>query len=106
MLGIESEISAFLQALLAGCVVFFTYCCIRIVRRIVKHNLFFVSLEDFFFWIGTGFFLFAEIYHTSGGNVRWFFVAGVIVGMGLAYSLTVVAKKVYKKFRGKILINK
>lgn len=106
MLGIEREISVFLQALLSGSIVFLIYCCIRIVRRLIKHNLFFVSMEDFFFWIGTGLYLFAEIYRTSDGSIRWFFVVGVAAGILIFYGMSRVAKKVYKKFLGKRLINK
>lgn len=97
MLGIGDEISVFLQALLSGGIVFWVYSCLRIVRRIVKHNLFFVSLEDFLFWIGTGLYLFGEIYSTSDGSIRWFFVIGVFTGVTFSYSLIVVAQKVYKK---------
>ena len=54
MLGIGDEISIFLQALLAGNIVLLVYTCIRVFRRLIKHDLFFVSLEDFFFWVWAG----------------------------------------------------
>lgn len=81
MLGIEEEISVFLQALLAGSTVLLVYYCIRVIRRLIRHNLFFVSVEDFFFWLGTGLYLFVEIYQTSDGNIRWFFVTGAAAGV-------------------------
>lgn len=52
MLGIGDEISIFLQALLAGNIVLLVYTCIRVFRRLIKHDLFFVSLEDFSFGCG------------------------------------------------------
>lgn len=101
MLGIEWEISVFLQAVLSGCIVFLIYCCIRIVRRLIRHNLLLVSIEDFLFWIGTGLYLFAEIYSTSDGSIRWYFVIGVAAGGLLAYGLTAIGKRLYKKIHKK-----
>ena len=40
MLGIGDEISIFLQALLAGNIVLLVYTCIRVFRRLIKHDLF------------------------------------------------------------------
>lgn len=101
MLGIEVEISVFLQALLSGSIVLYVYYCIRIFRRLIKHNLFFISVEDLFFWIGTGLYMFVELYRTSDGSVRWFFVIGAVTGVVLSYGLTVVARKLYEKFHEK-----
>lgn len=95
MLGIGEEISVFLQAFLAGNTVFFTYSCIRVIRRLVKHNLFFISVEDFCFWIGTGLYLFLKIYHASDGSIRWFFVIGVVAGVCSAYGLICFIKKLH-----------
>ena len=67
----------FLQALLAGNIVLLVYTCIRVFRRLIKHDLFFVSLEDFFFWVWAGLYLFVKIYDTSDGSIRWFFTIGV-----------------------------
>ena len=80
ILGIEKELSVFLQAILAGNIIYLVYSVIRVVRRLWKHNLFFVSLEDLIFWIGTGIYLFVRIYQTSDGIIRWYFVIGVLLG--------------------------
>lgn len=96
MLGIGEEVSVFLQAFFAGNIVFFVYNCIRVIRRLIKHNLFFVSVEDFFFWFGAALYLFIELYHTSDGSIRWFFVAGVVVGVCGACKLVKLARKLYR----------
>ena len=80
ILGIGKELSVFLQAVLAGNIIYLAYSVIRVVRRLWKHNLFFVSLEDLIFWIGTGIYLFVRIYQTSDGIIRWYFVIGVLLG--------------------------
>lgn len=101
MLGIGEEISIFLQALLSGSMVFLTYCCIRIIRRLIRHSLFFISLEDMLFWMGSGLYLFVEIYQTSDGSIRWFFVIGAISGgmiaCGLVKALKIMCEKFHKK---------
>lgn len=80
ILGIGKELSVFLQAVLAGNLIYLVYSLIRVMRRLWKHNLFFVSLEDLIFWIGTGIYLFVRIYQTSDGIIRWYFVIGVLLG--------------------------
>lgn len=98
ILGIEKELFVFLQASLAGNLIYLVYSAIRVVRRIVKHNLFFVSLEDLIFWIGTGIYLFVKIYQTSNGSIRWYFVIGVLVGAILTH---LINSKITKKYIAK-----
>jgi hypothetical protein len=102
ILGVGKEISVFLQAILAGNLIYLVYSVIRVVRRLLKHNLFFVSLEDLFFWIGTGIYLFIKIYQTSDGSIRWYFVIGVFLG-GLFTHLIIfrISKKYIAKWRKK-----
>lgn len=99
MLGIEIEFFVFLQAIRSGMVVFGSYQVIRIFRRMVHHSLLVVSIEDFFFWIGTSIYLFVKIYETSDGSIRWFFVLGVAVGMIMLSFLCAKAKKTIAKYR-------
>ena len=94
ILGIEKELSVFLQAVLTGNLVYLSYCTIRILRRIINHNIFWVSVEDTIFWIATGFYLFFKIYQTSNGTIRWYFVLGVLVGgVFTHYMLSKITKK-------------
>ncbi|MBQ8804485.1 MAG: spore cortex biosynthesis protein YabQ [Tyzzerella sp.] len=98
MLGIEKEVSVFLQAVLAGNLVYLVYSAIRVFRRIVKHNLFFISVEDFIFWIGAALYLFVKIDQTSSGNIRWYFVLGVLAGALLThYFIYKIMKKYIDK---------
>ena len=80
MLGIEKELSIFVSACFTGIYVCLIYFAIRVLRRIVKHSLFWISIEDLVFWIGTGIYLFIEMYRTCAGSIRWYFVLGVSVG--------------------------
>lgn len=76
------------HALLMGIFVTFVYDVIRIFRRVVTHNSFFVSLEDLGFWIYCGGTVFLLMYHESNGELRWFAVLGAVGGM-LLYGKTV-----------------
>lgn len=98
MPGIREEVLIFVQAFLVGAILCTVYLCLRIFRRIVKHGLLAVSVEDFFFWTASGCYLFVKIYRTSDGNIRWYFVLGVILGaVFLAMLIRKVKKTVAKK---------
>ena len=98
ILGIGKELSVFVQAVLAGNLVYLVYCVLRVFRRIIKHNLFFVSLEDILYWIATGFYLFVKIYQTSNGTIRWYFVVGVLLGGIITHC---IIQKIIKKYIAK-----
>ena len=72
-----------LHALLMGIFITFIYDLLRIFRRVVPHNGFFVSAEDLGFWIYCGGEVFLLMYHESDGTLRWFAVLGALAGMFL-----------------------
>lgn len=98
MLGIEKELLIFLQAVLSGNLVYLIYTAIRVFRRLIRHNLFFVSLEDIIFWIATGIFLFLKIFQTSNGVIRWYFIVGVLLGVIITHYFI---QKIIKKYIAK-----
>ena len=102
MLGIEKEMAVFLSACLTGIFVCLIYLSIRVIRRIVRHSLFMISLEDFVFWIGTGIYLFMEVFRTCSGSIRWYYVLGVVLGGVITIDLELKIKKYYEKERNKI----
>lgn len=70
-----------LHALLMGIFITFLYDLLRIFRRVVPHNGFFVSMEDLAFWIYCGGEVFLLMYHEGNGSLRWFAVLGAVLGM-------------------------
>ncbi len=76
-----NESTFLLHALLTGVLITFIYDGIRIFRRVIPHNSFFVSLEDLGFWIYCGGLVFLLMYHEGNGELRWFAVCGAIAGM-------------------------
>lgn len=72
-----------LYALLMGIFITFVYDILRIVRRVIPHRNWLVSLEDIGFWIYCAAKVFLLMYHESNGTLRWFAVLGAMVGMSL-----------------------
>lgn len=63
----------------------FVYDNIRIARRLIPHNIFFISLEDIIYWIYLAAEVFMLMYKESNGLLRWFAVLGAFIGI-LLYS--------------------
>lgn len=100
MPGIKEEMMVFLVAVLSGAIVCLVYQCIRCFRRIVAHRLAVISVEDMFFWVGSAVYMFVQIYHTSDGSIRWYFILGVVFGVILMSAFLNGAGKLYKKIYG------
>lgn len=73
--------TAFLTALLTGMIVGCAYMCIRKLRRVIRHSLTAVAVEDGLYWICTAIYIFVQIYLTSSGSIRWYFVIGTALGL-------------------------
>lgn len=105
MHGVGNEAVAFFQALKSGAGLYLLYAFIGIFRKIVPHGRGVVEIEDFLYWIFTGFFLFKEMFYTSDGSIRWFFVLGVVLGVILSAFVCAKGKKqwgkIYKKIQKK-----
>jgi hypothetical protein len=80
MIGIANELSIFVSACLSGNLICLSYYVLRVIRRLVKHSLVWVSIEDLVFWVGAAIYLFMEMYRTCSGSIRWYFVLGVLAG--------------------------
>lgn len=78
---ITIELQFFLISILWGALVLLAYDQLRIIRRIIRHNTFFVAVEDLMFWIFTSVFIFAMIYVRNSGTIRGFSVMGMVIGM-------------------------
>lgn len=70
-----------LHSLLLGGFVSLVYDGFRILRRVIPHRNFVVSLEDMGFWIYCGGRVFLLMHRESDGTLRWFAVLGALTGM-------------------------
>lgn len=96
-MGIGKELFIFLLAVLAGAIVRLAYRCISCLREVVHHAYWVIELEDLIYWIGTAIFLFVQIYYTSSGSVRWYFVLGIGLGASAMSVFLVAVRKWYRK---------
>lgn len=89
-----SENLFLLHSALMGVYLAFLYDTLRIFRRVVPHNTLFVSLEDIAYWIYLAAEVFLLMYHESNGMLRWFSIAGAMLGILL-----------YKKLAGRFYVH-
>ncbi|MGO5053209.1 spore cortex biosynthesis protein YabQ [Lachnospiraceae bacterium LCP25S3_G4] len=87
MLGINGEVIIFGYAIITGAIVVGVYEVLRICRRFIAHQLWLIHMEDFIFWIGTAFFIFWQMFQTCNGEIRWFFLVGLIGGATICCAL-------------------
>ena len=83
MIGIEKEMLIFLSAFLTGLFLRIAYRCLECLRGLVKHSLTVIGIEDLFYWIFVELYVFVQIYHTSNGSVRWYYILGIVSGAAL-----------------------
>ena len=95
ILGIEKEVAIILVAFLDGALIALIYSAIQVFRRIIIHNLFWISIEDLLFWIVSAIYVFMEIVRACSGNIRWYFVLGILLG---GISTGVGFRKLIKKY--------
>lgn len=86
-----SENIFLLYAAVMGFLISFIYDWLRILRRLIPHNNFWVSVEDIIFWLFCAIEVFLLMNNESNGTLRWFAVLGALVGM-IAY------KKIFSAF--------
>ena len=78
-----SENEFLLHSLIMGVFLLFVYDILRIIRRVIPHDGFWVSVEDLVFWLYCGGEVFLLMYRESNGTLRWFAVIGAMTGMFL-----------------------
>ena len=80
MLQIRGELVIFLVSVVTGIMLRLVYRSISIFRQLVEHSLLIIGIEDIFFWLGAALYVFVQIYHTSDGSIRWYFILGLVFG--------------------------
>lgn len=91
---ILQELNLFLDSFLIGIIIALVYDGLLILRRVIPHKLFWVSMEDFLFWLCCALAVFILLVEKNDGILRWFAVCGALLGVLL-----------YKKSVSNIYIN-
>ena len=82
---VRYQASLLLDSIFVGMVIMAIYDVFRLFRSIVKHARVARDMEDLIFWIISGFIIFSLVYSRNDGNIRWFIIAGVSLGMYIYY---------------------
>lgn len=93
ILSMSEQLYLFFIAFVLGFATGFVYDIIKTFRRIIKHNSFFVHLEDLLYWLIVTFALFYVLLVKNSGEVRGFCIIALLIGIGvysIALSNTIV----------------
>lgn len=85
---IAGDVRFFLAAVALGVAAALVYDLLRIWRRLRKHSLFLLSVQDFIYWFFLGLAGFRMMYYYNAGILRFFAFFGICLGAGL-YLVTV-----------------
>ncbi len=77
---IKGELIIFLVSVVTGIMLRLVYQSIEVFRQLIEHSLFITGIEDMIFWLGAALYVFVQIYHTSDGSIRWYFILGLVFG--------------------------
>lgn len=80
-MDISREAELVILAFLYGALLTAMYDVFRILRRLKRHSVMAVALEDLLYWSGCTVLLFGILYEKSNGMLRIFFISGVVIGM-------------------------
>ncbi len=86
--NIIGEVTFLMHSILLGIIITFVYDGFLILRRLIKHSLLLISLEDMIFWIACAIGVFYMLYEENNGILRWFAVFGATIGM-IVYKKTI-----------------
>ncbi|MBE5851574.1 MAG: hypothetical protein E7299_01265 [Lachnospiraceae bacterium] len=85
---VVAELMLLLRALKLGIWIAVVYDLLRIFRRIITHNVWAIGVEDGLYWCYVGSEFFKLLYEYNEGRLRWYLIAGAMIGM-LLYSITI-----------------
>lgn len=86
--NIIEELDIFRNACILGAVMVAGYDLLRLFRRFISHGIFWVSVEDFFYWMVFGVIIFMLLYRDNDGSMRGYILGGIVFG-GLLYYLLI-----------------
>lgn len=107
---LSNQITQFFIAVFAGALLDAIYEILRILRKVVRHHIVVVNIEDFIYWNFVGVFLYIVIFISNNGILRWFIIAAAVGGaylfhMSIGHIMVEIVSKILKFFINKVLKN-
>ena len=100
--GILLELQFFFRAFVWGILMMVLYDLIRIFRRLIRHSVLAVAVEDVLYWIVCGILIFRMLYLENSGAIRGFAIAAVVLGMILYLQFEKFLNKIRKKLQNSV----
>ncbi len=100
--AIMVELRFFGTSALWGVLLLTFYDALRILRRVISHNGFFVALQDIMYWVISGVLIFHMMYKQNNGIIRGFAILAMLLGMIIYH--TVISDKLVDTISG--ILNK
>lgn len=75
------ELRFFWASVLWGVLLLVIYDLLRIERRLIRHNSFFIAVEDLVYWVVASLLIFSMMYKLNDGIIRGFSILAMFLGM-------------------------
>lgn len=75
------ELRFFGASVLWGVFLLVIYDFLRIERRLISHNSFFIAVEDLIYWVIASLLIFNMMFNLNDGIIRGFSILGMLIGM-------------------------
>lgn len=75
------ELRFFATSVLWGVLLLVIYDFLRIERRLISHNGFFIAVEDLIYWVIASLLIFRMMYKLNDGIIRGFSILAMLLGM-------------------------
>ncbi|QHQ60491.1 spore cortex biosynthesis protein YabQ [Anaerocolumna sedimenticola] len=85
--AIMVELRFFGTSVLWGIILLILYDVLRIFRRVIIHNGFFIAFEDLIYWVVSSLLIFHMMYQQNNGIIRGFAILAMLIGMILYHSV-------------------
>lgn len=85
-ISILDEAGVFLDGLILGVLLVAGYDLVRVFRRLIRHGILWVSIEDCVYWIVCAVLMFAMLYQNNDGRIRAYIFGAAVLG-GILYHL-------------------
>ncbi len=77
---IDIQVVMLYICMIYGALMGFSYDGFRLIRRFIRHNNFFIGLEDVIFWLVWAFVVIDGIHLYNSGELRIYIFAGILAG--------------------------
>lgn len=85
-ISILDETGVFWDGLILGVLLVAGYDLVRVFRRLIRHGILWVSIEDCVYWIVCAVLMFAMLYQNNDGRIRAYIFGAAVLG-GILYHL-------------------